>query len=50
MQAWAHCGASAPAAPQHPLGCEAIIPLGMRSEVVTILAGMVLSGRQEARA
>lgn len=50
MEAWEHCSANAPAKPQDALGCDEIIPQGMHSEVVTILAAMVLSGRQEASA
>jgi hypothetical protein len=49
MQAWEHCSVSPAAKPQARSDCEAIIPLGIHSEVVSILAGIVLSNSQEAR-
>jgi hypothetical protein len=50
MEAWAQCMVAIPAPPQERLGDDEIFPLALHREVTMILAGMVLNGRQEARA
>lgn len=49
MEACSDCGASAPAKVQHQIGCGQMIPASVRSEVVMVLAGMILHGSSEAR-
>ncbi len=51
MQAWAQCVVEVLAPPpKERLGDDEIFPFEMHREVTMILAGMVLNGRQEARA
>jgi hypothetical protein len=49
MQAWAQCSVEVVAPPKERLG-EDEFPIAMQREVTLILAGMVLSGWQEAMA
>jgi hypothetical protein len=48
MQTWAECVVEVLAPPKERLGDDEIFPCEMHREVTMILAGMVLSGRQEA--
>ena len=50
MRAWAQCAPQLPTPPKEQRGDESILPFEMHREVTMILAGMVLSGRQEASA
>ena len=49
MDAWSRWLPEVPVRPLRGCGREEIVPLDLRSEVVMILTGMVLSGWQEVR-
>ena len=47
MHAWVPCVVESAAPPNAPRDAGACVPIAMHREVTMILAGMVLSGRQE---
>jgi hypothetical protein len=48
MQAWSQCVVAPPTSPAQPPQTQEICPVQLHSDVVTLLASMVLFARQEA--
>jgi len=48
MQAWSECAGNVAPATSSQSGLQETIPADMRSQITTLLAGMILSQQQEA--
>jgi hypothetical protein len=48
MQAWSECAGDVEPVTRSQLGIDATIPVDLRSQIATLLAGMILSLREEA--
>jgi hypothetical protein len=47
MQAWSECAPHIEPSPRTEPGVDATIPAGLRSQIATLLAGMILCLQQE---